>query len=146
MRVCQPGPVAFQRAMTSGGRRKLIICRGLADFGRPAFLKTARANISSVISGSSSYSSGLMTCASTRLRSEPKVRRKASLLTFVGLTHAENMAYCAARRVPDDYQAVLKYPEADDPRLSVILPHVFDLGSQSGEDSCGIVKVKSTVG
>lgn len=146
MRVCQPGPVAFQRAMTSGGRRRLIICRGLADFGLPAFLKTVRANSSSVISGSSSYSSGLMTCASTRLRSEPKVRRKAGLLTFVGLSHAENMAYCAPRRVPDDYQAALEHAEADDPGLSVVLPLVFDLGSQAIKDRSGIVKVKSAVG
>ena len=36
--------------MTSGGNRRLIICLGLADLGLPAFLKTARANISSVIS------------------------------------------------------------------------------------------------
>ena len=124
----------------------MIICLGLADLGLPAFLKTARENISSVISGSSSYSSGLMTCASTRLRSEPKVRRKAGLFTFVGLSHAENMAYCAAWRVPDDYQTVLKHSEADDPSLSVVLPLVFDLGSQPIEDRCGIVEVKSAVG
>ncbi len=40
IRVCQPGPVAFQRAMTSGGKRRLIICLGWANFGLPAFLKT----------------------------------------------------------------------------------------------------------
>ena len=56
------------------------------------------------------------------------------------------MAYCAARRVPDDYQAVLKHSEADDPGLSVVFPLVFDFGSQSIEERSGIVEVKSAVG
>lgn len=146
IRVCQPGPVAFQRAMTSGGKRRLIICFGLTDLGLPAFLKTVRANISSVISGKSSYSSGLMTCASTRRRSERKVRCEAGLLTIVGLSHAEDMTHCATRGVPDDHQAALEDSETDDPCLSIVLPLVFDLGSQPIEDQCGILEVKSTMG
>lgn len=35
MRVCQPGPVAFQRARVSGGKRKEISVRALPLFGRP---------------------------------------------------------------------------------------------------------------
>jgi len=35
MRVCQPGPVAFQRANVSGGRRIEIDVRAVPDFGRP---------------------------------------------------------------------------------------------------------------
>lgn len=35
MRVCQPGPVAFHLASTSGGRRSDIDVRGASDFGRP---------------------------------------------------------------------------------------------------------------
>ena len=132
--------------MTSGGKRKLIICFGFADLGLPAFLNTVRANISSVISGSSSYSSGLTTCASTRLRSEPKVRREASLLTVVSLSHAEDMTCSATWRVSDDHQAILQDSEADDPRLSVVLALVFDFGSQSVEDLRGILEIKSTVG
>ena len=58
MRVCQPGPVAFHLSITSGASRRLIICFGLTDLGRPAFLKTARHSMSSVSSGSSSYYSG----------------------------------------------------------------------------------------
>ena len=146
IRVCQPGPVAFQRAMTSGGKRRLIICFGFGDLGRPAFLKTVRANISSVISGSSSYSSGSMTCASTRLRSEPKVRREAGLLTIVGLSHAEDVTHRATRGVADDHQAVPQHSKAEDPGLPVVPPLVFDLGGQSIEDQCGILEVKSAVG
>lgn len=35
MRVCHPGPVAFQRANVSGGRRRLIATFDSEDFGRP---------------------------------------------------------------------------------------------------------------
>src|SRR5277367_5879069 len=35
IRVCQPGPVAFQRANVSGGNRIEIDVRALPDFGRP---------------------------------------------------------------------------------------------------------------
>jgi hypothetical protein len=55
------------------------------------------------------------------------------------------MTGCATRRVPDDYQTVLKNSEADDSCLSVVLPLVFDLGSQSIEDRSSIVKVKSAM-
>ena len=43
IRVCQPGPVAFQRANVSGGKRIEIDVRALPDFGRPVDLgKLAR--------------------------------------------------------------------------------------------------------
>ncbi len=58
MRVCEPGPVARQRSMTSAGNRNVMSLRGFEDTGRPPLLTTARDNISSVSSGSSSYSLG----------------------------------------------------------------------------------------
>ena len=84
MRVCQPGPVAFHRAMTSAGNRSDINFRGLAETGPPPFLSLARTSISSVTSGSSSYSLELTTCASTRARSDFKVRRDADRFTLIG--------------------------------------------------------------
>lgn len=50
MRVCQPGPVAFQRAITSAGNRRDINLRGFIDTGLPPFLILARFNICSVSS------------------------------------------------------------------------------------------------
>ena len=35
MRVCQPGPLAFQRASVSGGILKLMDTFGFGDLGRP---------------------------------------------------------------------------------------------------------------
>ena len=99
MRVCQPGPVAFQRSITSSGRRMEISFRGFVERGRPPFFTTARDKASSVSSGSSSYSCGRMECVSTLARSDFKVRRKTDFLTMVSLSHAENMARSASRRI-----------------------------------------------
>jgi hypothetical protein len=40
MRVCHPGPVAFQRANVSGGKRMEIDVRARPDFGRPRGLSS----------------------------------------------------------------------------------------------------------
>lgn len=137
--------MAFHRAITSGGKRRLIICLGLIDLGLPAFLKTVRENISSVISGSSSYSSGLMTCASTRLRSEPKVGCKASFFTIVCLSHAEYVTNIATRRVPNNHESILQHTEAQDPDFAVVLPCVFNLGGHSVKDPRCVLKIKPPV-
>lgn len=43
IRVCQPGPVAFQRARVSGGSRRLMATFESGDFGRPRGLNIAAA-------------------------------------------------------------------------------------------------------
>jgi hypothetical protein len=59
MRVCQPGPVAFHLAITSGGKRRDSSLRGCCSFGRPRRTSfspryiSAPAIHSSVISGGS---------------------------------------------------------------------------------------------
>ncbi len=50
MRVCQPGPVAFQRSMTSTGSRMEMSLRGFAERGRQPLFTTARASAWSVSS------------------------------------------------------------------------------------------------
>ena len=93
IRLCQPGPLALQRSMTSTGSRMEMSLRGLADRGRPPLLTTARDNISSVSSGSSLYSGARIVWASIRARSDFKVCREAGFFTIVGLSHAENVAH-----------------------------------------------------
>ena len=83
MRVCHPGPVAFQRSITSVGTRSEISLRGFGENGRPPLFILERASISSVNSGSSSYSSACTVCASTRTRSDFKERRDAGLFAFI---------------------------------------------------------------
>ena len=56
MRVCQPGPVARHRSMTSEGSRKEMSRLGLAERGRPPLFTTARDKLRFVSSGNSLYS------------------------------------------------------------------------------------------
>jgi len=118
-------------------------CRGLAERGRPPFLMTARASISSVSSGSSLYSTGLTTCASTRARSEPKVRREAGLLTFVCLSHAEDVANRATRGVADHYEPAAEQTKAEDSVFTIVLALVLDLDRDAVEDSIGVLEVQT---
>jgi hypothetical protein len=143
IRVCQPGPVARHSAITSGGKRKLINWRGFATRGLPPLLTTARASISSVSSGNSLYSCGLIGCASTRAKSEPEVRREAILFTFIGLSHAEHVANRPTRRVPDDNHPAFQHAKADDSKFAVVLAPVFHLNCRSVEDDQGVFKVQA---
>jgi hypothetical protein len=54
IRVCQPGPVAFQRANVSGGKRREIDVRALPDFGRPRGFNILAALAAPKISGNTS--------------------------------------------------------------------------------------------
>jgi len=69
IRVCQPGPVAFQLAITSGGNRSDSNLRGCCNFGRPRrtsfspLYRSAPAIHSAVISGGS--------LVTTEVRTEP---------------------------------------------------------------------------
>jgi hypothetical protein len=107
MRVCQPGPVAFQRAITSAGSRREMSFLGFRERGRPPFFTLARASISEVSCGSSRYSRAPTTCASTRARSDLKVWREAFFFTVIGFSHAENVAGRAALDVSNNDQASL---------------------------------------
>ena len=143
MRVCHPGPVARQRLTTSAGKRRLINCRGLAERGRPPFFTTARASISSVSSGSSLYSDGLMTCLSTRARSEPEVRRETGLLTIVCLSHAEDVASRATRGIADYHEPAGQQPEAQDSAFTIVPARILDFDRQALEDNDGVLEIQA---
>jgi tetratricopeptide (TPR) repeat protein len=100
-------------------------------------------SISSVSSGNSLYSCGLIGCASTRAKSEPEVRREAILFTFIGLSHAEYVANCPTRRVPDDNHPAFQHAKADDSKFAVVLALVFHLNCRSVEDDQGVFKVQA---
>ncbi len=145
MRVCQPGPVARHLETTSIGKRKEISCLGLADLGRPPFLTTARLSSSSVSSGSSLYSTGFTTCASTRARSEPKVRGEACLFTIICLSHTKNMAHRAARGIADNHHASGQQAVANDPLFTIVLARIFNFDSQAIEHDNRVFKIQSTI-
>ena len=130
--------------MTSRGKRKLISCLGLCERGRPPLFTTARLSMSSVSAGSSLYSCGLITCASERARLEPKVRREAFLFTIVGLSHAEDVANRATRRVAHYDHATFEGAKTDDPPFTVVFALVFHLDGDAIEDQESVLEVEAT--
>jgi len=53
--VCQPGPVAFQRASVSRGSRSELLARTFPVFGRPRGFSMLAADAAQMISGSTSH-------------------------------------------------------------------------------------------
>src|SRR5574337_806998 len=132
--------------MTSSVRRIVMSRFGLGDRGRSPLFTLPRATISSINSGSSSYSFGWMTCAATRAGSEPNERRKARLLSVIDRPHAEHVAIRATRGVADDDHAIAEHAEADDPCLAVVLTLVLDLECRPVEHQLGSLEIESAAG
>jgi hypothetical protein len=101
--------------------------------------------MSSVSSGSSSYSCRRITCASTRARSEPKERRDTRFLAVIGFPHAKDVAIRATRRIPyDDYPAA-EQTEADDADFTVVPAGVLDLKRRALKDNFRIFEVEPSL-
>ena len=145
MRVCHPGPVARHLETTSTGKRKEISCLGFSDLGRPPFLTTARLSRSSVSSGRSLYSPGFTTCASTRARSEPKVRGEAYLFTVICLSHTKNVTHRATRGVADNHHAFGQLAVTNDPLFTVVLARILNFDCQAIKHGNRIYKVQSAI-
>ncbi len=145
IRVCQPGPVDRQRRMTSSVRRIEISFFGFKARGRPPLLTDPRSSISSVNSGSSSYSCGWMMCAATLLKSDPKEWRDARLFSVIGFPHAEDVTVHATGCVADDHHSVAKHAEANDSLLAVVFAQVFGFERRSREDEESIREVDASV-
>jgi hypothetical protein len=113
IRVCQPGPVAFQRANVSGGNRREIDVRALPDFGRPRGFNILAAVPVPKISGNTSRA----------LRARAKVsfvhvgfsrspfwglglRFISFHLAFVGLAQTDHMRLVGARRENHHMQSI----------------------------------------
>jgi hypothetical protein len=77
--------------------------------------------------------------------SEPEVRREASLLTIIGLSHAKHVADRATRRVPDDNHPVFQAAVADDSTFAVVLASVYDLYGRSVKHDQGILEVEAAL-
>ena len=101
--------------------------------------------MASVSSGSSRYSEGLTLCASTRLRSDFKVRADAGLLAFIGFSHAEDVADCSSGRVADHDQATGEIAEADHACLAIVLAGVLDLEGEACKDQRCVLEIEATL-
>src|SRR4051812_14270972 len=140
MRVCQPGPVAFHRSITSTGRRNVKSLRAFPEIGRPRLFTTMRPSISFVRRGPSTYSCGLIVCSSTRLRSDPKERRETRFFTAIGFPHADDVTPSITRRIDDLHKPASQQAKTDDSRLSVVPARVLHFSSDSIEYLSGVRK------
>jgi len=144
MRVCQPGPEARQRSMTSSVRRIEIRTFGFADRGRPPFFNSPLASISSVSSGSSSYSSGRILCFATLFRFDPKALRDTFLLSVICFSHAEYVTVFTPRGVADYNHSIVKQPEADVAAFTVVLTQILYLEMRRLEYETGVLEIKAS--
>ena len=116
MRVCQPGPLAFQRSMICGGRRNDRSWRGFSNFGRPRrtsfspLYRFAPAIQSSVISGKSG------SC---------KVRGELFCFAFMAMPHADD-APCGTAGCPcENDKSRIEPASTDEARLAVVLTVIY---------------------
>jgi len=91
------------------------------------------------------YSCGRIACASTRTRSDFKVRRETGFLTMVRLSHAEYVAHSTTRCVADYDEAPSEHPVTNYARLTVVLSRIFDLDSSAFEYHRSILEVESAI-
>ena len=145
IRVCQPGPVAFHRSITSTGSRSEINFRGLAERGRPPLFTTARSRLRLVSSGNSLYSCDRIAWTSTLERSDFKVGREECFFTIIGLSHAEYMTDGTPRRVADHDEATGKQPITNDAGFAVVPAPVFDFNRCASEDDGRVLEVQAAL-
>jgi hypothetical protein len=137
--------VAFQRSITSTGRRNVRSLRALPEIGRPRFFKTMRLSISDVKRGLSAYSCGLITCASTRLRSDPKDRREARFFAGIGFPHTDDVTPGVTLCIDDLYKPTPQQAKADDSGLSIVFARVLGFSRDSIENLSGIRKIQPSL-
>lgn len=136
MRVCQPGPVAFHRARTSGGSLREIDVRGAALFGRPRGWSSRFASASPYISGSTSRAgrarrksstvhSGLS--GSSRYFFGFRLDFITAYLSPVRFAKADDMHPASARGMDQDMQTQSDEPVGLESSLAVVTPDVFNV-------------------
>jgi hypothetical protein len=134
MRVCQPGPVAFHEAMTSGGSRRDSNCFGFASRGLPR-----RTTFCPRRSSASSIQESVISGASSLL----EVRTEPFRFALMAMPLADDPAGRPPRRPDEHHQARVKPPGRDVTALAVIVAIVGARQMQSGEHFPGPTHVQS---
>ncbi len=132
MRVCQPGPVAFQRASVSGGKRRLIATFDSRDFGRPRGLSMAAAVRAPKILGKTSLAGrafaiiAMVHSGFSRLVFLGLVCFFIPIhLTFIGFTQTDNPRLAVTRCEYHAMQPILNKAKHTVTPLSVVFAPVF---------------------
>lgn len=136
MRVCQPAPLARQRAITSGGNRRLMETFGLSSGGRPTGLpprlRTERESISSVSSGTSL--SGLV-----------EVRRVPADFARIALPHGDNVTSGSSYCICNHHHPTVEIPDAKNSTFTVIPAGIFNFQRQTGENITRPFEIESAL-
>ena len=137
MRVCHPGPEAFQRAIVSGGSRNDRSLRALGNFGRPlrtSFCPSYRLAPEihdSVISGGST---GLA-----------EVRPEPFRFALMAMSHADDASGRASRRPDKNDESGIEPANRNETRLAVVSSIVDACEVESDEDLTGTAHVESAL-
>ena len=79
------------------------------------------------------------------MRSEPKVRGEAGLLTIICLSHAEDVSDSATGGLAHNYQATAKKPEAEHTAFAIVLSFVIDRHGDAFEDFWCTLEIQSAL-
>jgi hypothetical protein len=137
MRVCQPGPVAFQRAMVCGGKRNESNCLGLASLGRPRRTSLSPSYMSapaiqaSVISGKASDS-----------REEGT---EFFRFAFMTVPHADDASCNAAWRPCENYKPRIEPTNGNESRLAVVFAVIRAGEMRSGKNLSSANQIQSAL-
>jgi len=88
----------------------------------------------------------LTICASTRARSDFKVRREAFLFPAISLPHAEYVSTVASRDITDRNHTSFEHTKADDASLTIVPTCVLDCLAGSHVRRMGYCSYKNIVG
>jgi len=135
IRVCQPGPVAFQRANVSGGNRSEINVRALPDFGLPRgfnILAVPAAKISGNTSRALRARAKVSFVHSGFSRSAFRglgLRFISFALSFIGPAQADQMHLVGARREYHHMQPILDQTQRLKPAFTVVLSKISTMSA-----------------
>ena len=132
MRVCQPGPLAFQRASVSGAIRRLMATLAFGDFGRPrGFSRRAAAFLPTILGSTSAAGRARLKSAavhsgfSSSINSGLGLRFIASYLSGVGSAQTDDVDLAGAEREYQHVQPVVNKAQRLETLFSVIPARVF---------------------
>jgi hypothetical protein len=133
MRVCQPAPVAFQRASVSGGNRIEIAVRAFPVFGRPRGFSIFLATLAPKISGNASAAGWALEKVafvhsgfSTAFPLLPGLRFISFRLTSIGFPQADNVDSSGTWRKHQGMQPSDDQAERSKAAFSVVPAEIFN--------------------
>lgn len=133
MRVCQPGPLAFQRASVSGGMRRLIDTFASGDFGRPrGFNRRSAASFPMSFGNTSAAGRARLKSAAVHSGFSSSINSGLGLrffitpyLSVIGLAQADDVNPARAGRKHQHVQSVIDQAQCLKALFAIVPARVF---------------------